>query len=51
MSRINSKNKVKISDMSFGAVKPRKRPEDFKKLRKEFMEYASERDERIKKYS
>ena len=35
-----------IVDATFGAVSPRKRPEDWKELRQQFMDHATERDER-----
>jgi AbrB family looped-hinge helix DNA binding protein len=33
-----------VADMTFGAIKPRRRPEDFDELRELFMEQATERD-------
>jgi AbrB family looped-hinge helix DNA binding protein len=38
-----------VADMTFGAIPPRQRPEDFKELREVFMEHATERDERTKR--
>lgn len=38
-----------VTDMTFGSITPRKRPEDFKELRELFMEDATKRDERTKR--
>jgi AbrB family looped-hinge helix DNA binding protein len=40
-----------VADMTFGAIMPRRQPEDPDELRDQFMEAASERDARTKRRS
>jgi AbrB family looped-hinge helix DNA binding protein len=47
--RANLRPVRSVADMTFGAIAPRKRPEDFRELRELYMDGATERDERSRR--
>jgi AbrB family looped-hinge helix DNA binding protein len=47
--RANLRAAHSVADSTFGSVKPRKSPEDFRQLRDGFMNHATERDERTRR--
>jgi len=47
--RANVRPLHSVADRTFGAVPPRKRPEDFDELRRMFVDDADERDTRTKR--